>query len=417
MPALPYRGRVRRAVVIKPAPSGVPLLVLQKRVLWLARAVPTPLTVQDDGEAGTLKVEGFTAQGYDAVREVFQRLVDEGRETGAGVSVWRDGREVVRLSGGWADVERRRPWRDDTLVQPYSLSKTFATLAALVAVRDGALALDEPVAAYWKEYGVEGKERTTLRQVLTHQAGQPRFPQEAANLDLLDDAGLRESLARTAPEYAPGTALGEHALTYGHLIDGILRAATGRSLQEVYDSVVRPALALDAWFGVPDTELERVADLEYASPDWPRQLHAAPWLQIPDGALDTRRVNSRDWRQTVFAAANLHTTATAMAGFFSSITSEEGPLRELLGPQLHTELLTSQVTGHDQVFGTRLTWTLGFLRDRGKIAKGGIGGSAAWWSLDHRHSCAYLTRRLDDHSRAAEIATVLGDNLAVVGDD
>ncbi|CAL9377549.1 hypothetical protein SUDANB176_00995 [Streptomyces sp. enrichment culture] len=28
---------------------------------------------------------------------------------------------------------------------PYSLSKTFVTLAALVAVGDGALALDEPV--------------------------------------------------------------------------------------------------------------------------------------------------------------------------------------------------------------------------------------------------------------------------------
>ncbi|MEO3776507.1 serine hydrolase domain-containing protein [Micromonospora sp. B11E3] len=364
-----------------------------------------------------MTVEGFTEEGYGAVRQVFQRLVDEGRETGAGLSVWRDGREVVRLSGGWADAERQRPWRDDTLVQPYSLSKTFATLAALVAVRDGALALDEPVAAYWKEYGVKGKERTTLRQVLTHQAGQPRFSREAAHLDLLDDAGLRESLARAAPEYAPGTALGEHALTYGHLIDGILRAATGRSLQQVFDGVVRPALALDAWFGVPDTELGRVADLEYASPDWPRQLPAAQWLQIPDGALDTRRTNSRAWRQAVFAAANLHTTATAMAGFFSSITDEQGPLRELLGPRLHAEMLASQVTGHDHVFGTRLTWTLGFIRDRGKIAKGGIGGSAAWWSLNHHHSCAYLTRRLDDHSRAAQIAAALGDDLAVVGED
>jgi hypothetical protein len=38
-------------------------------------------------------------------------------------------------------------------------------LAALVAVREGALTLDEPIATYWKEYGVRGKEPTTLRQV------------------------------------------------------------------------------------------------------------------------------------------------------------------------------------------------------------------------------------------------------------
>ncbi|MFI7131036.1 serine hydrolase domain-containing protein [Nonomuraea sp. NPDC050153] len=367
--------------------------------------------------SAAVQVEGFVADGYDKVREVFQKLVDEGRETGAGVSVWRDGREVVRLSGGWADAARRRSWRTDTLVQPYSLSKSFVTLAALVAVREGALALDEPVAAYWPEYGARGKERTTLRQVLTHQAGQPRFPAEAAALDLLDDDGLRESLARAAPEYVPGTSLGEHALTYGHLVDGILRAGAGTTLGEAFNEVVRPALGLDAWFGVPDDALDRVADLEYADPSWSLQLHAAPWLQIPDGTLDVERANSTAWRQAVFGAVNLHTTATAMARFFSELTGEDGPVRALLGPELHAELLAPQVTDFDEVFGTRITWTLGFVRDRGKIAKGGIGGSAAWWSRKHHHGCAYVTRRLDDHSRAAEIAAALGDDLAVVGED
>ncbi|SEG91937.1 CubicO group peptidase, beta-lactamase class C family [Nonomuraea solani] len=362
-------------------------------------------------------VEGFAEDGYDEVRKVFQQLVDDGRETGAGVSVWRDGREVVRLNAGWADAGRRRPWHAGTLVQPYSLSKSFATLAALVAVRDGALELDEPLATYWPAYGVNGKERTTLRQVLTHQAGQPRFPAEAAGLSLLDDAGLRESLERAAPEYVPGTSLGEHALTYGHLIDGALRAGAGTTLGEMFNDVVRPALELDAWFGVPDDDLERVADLEYADPAWPRLLHAAPWLQIPDGVLDVERANSTAWRQSVFGAVNLHTTATAMAAFFARLTADDGPVRALLGPKLHADLLTSQVTDFDEVFGTRITWTLGFVRDHGKIAKGGIGGSAAWWSRKHHHACAYLTRRLDDHSRAAQIAMALGDDLSVVGED
>ncbi|MGW3351770.1 serine hydrolase domain-containing protein [Nonomuraea rubra] len=369
------------------------------------------------GRPGEAQAEGFVADGYDKVREVFQKLVHDGRETGAGVSVWRDGREVVRLSGGWADTSRRRLWQADTLVQPYSLSKSFVTLAALVAVRDGLLALDEPVARYWPEYGVGGKDRTTLRHVLTHRAGQPRFPAEAAGLDLLDDAGLRESLARAAPEYVPGTSLGEHALTYGHLVDGILRAGAGTTLGETFNEVVRPALDLDAWFGVPDDLLGRVAGLEYADPDWPHRLHAAPWLRIPDGTLDVERANSRAWRQAVFGAVNLHTTATAMARFFAELTAEDGPVRTLLGPELHAELLASQVTDFDEVFGTRITWTLGFVRDHGKIAKGGIGGSAAWWSRRHHHGCAYLTRRLDDHSRAAEIAAALGDDLTVVGED
>ncbi|WP_017587414.1 serine hydrolase domain-containing protein [Nocardiopsis ganjiahuensis] len=361
-----------------------------------------------------MRVDGYAHDGYEGVRRVFQDLVAEGRETGAGLSVWRDGREVVRLGGGWTGSERRRPWTHDTLVQPYSVSKPFAALAALVAVRDGALGLDEPLARHWRGYGDRGKEHTTLRHVLTHRAGQPRFPESAAGLGALDDAGLRNSLVAAEPEYAPGTRMGEHALTHGHLIDGVLRAATGSTLGEVFNEVVRPALGLDAWFGVPEPELARVADLEHAHPGWARQQPAAPWLTVPEGPLDTGAVNSRAWRRSVFGGVNLHTSATAVAGFLSRATDPDGPLRALLGPELHEEYLAPQATGHDDVFGTELTWTLGFLRDDAKIAKGGIGGSAAWWSLRHGHACAYLTRRLDDHSRVARIAEALGDDLSVM---
>lgn len=360
-----------------------------------------------------MPVDGYAEYGYEGVREVFRELVDDGRETGAGLSVWRDGREVVRLSGGWADTERRRPWGHDTLVQPYSVSKPFAALAALVATGGGVLDLDTPVARHWKEYGVAGKEHTTLRHVLTHSAGLPRFPPTAAASDPLDDAGLRAALADAEPEYAPGTRMGEHALTHGHLIDGVLRAAAGTTLGAAFNEVVRPALGLDAWFGVPEHALARVADVEYAHPDWPRAQPAADWLAVPDGPLDPAVVNSDAWRGSVFGAVNLHASATGLAGFLDGITDGDGPLRALLGREAHEEYLAPQATGYDEVFGTELTWTLGFLRDDAKIAKGGIGGSAVWRSLRHGHSCAYLTRRLDDHSRAAAIAAALGDDLSV----
>jgi len=56
-----------------------------------------------------MDVEEFAADGYDEVRKAFQRLVDDGLETGAGLSVWREGREVARLNAGW-DAGRSRPW-------------------------------------------------------------------------------------------------------------------------------------------------------------------------------------------------------------------------------------------------------------------------------------------------------------------
>ncbi|MEV8018129.1 hypothetical protein AB0O76_17695 [Streptomyces sp. NPDC086554] len=140
-------------------------------------------------------------------------------------------------------------------------------------------------------------------------------------------------------------------------------------------------------------------------------------METPPGVLDVRRVNSGDWRRAVFGAVNLHAGATAVAEFFSRLTDPEGPVRELLGPDLHAEYIAPQVTGHDEVFGTTVTWSLGLIRDRHKIAKGGVGGSAAWWSARYGHGAAFLTRRLDDLSRVAEIAAALGDDLTVVGEE
>lgn len=362
-----------------------------------------------------MTVSGFAAKDYEPVRDAFEKLFEDGSETGAALSIWSGGREMLQLSGGWADSGRSRPWRGDTLVHTYSTSKPFAALAALSAVAEGELALDEPVANYWKDYAAKGKADTTLRHILTHRAGLPAFPAAAAALDLLDDAGLRASLAAAAPESAPGTTIAEHALTYGHLIDGVLRAATGRSLGQTFAEAVQPALGLDAWFGVPEGELERVADVEFdLSPkDFVDKLYPnyKRVLAVPAGSADASRLNSTAWRQAVFGAINLHASATALAGFYAHLTRTDGPVRRLLGPQLHGEYLRTQICGNDETVATTVNWTLGFLRTPSFIGLGGLGGSAAYWSLRNGHAVAYVTRHMHDHARVAKIAAALGDDL------
>ena len=364
-----------------------------------------------------MTVSGFAEPGYEKVRDVFDELFKSGAETGAALSVWKDGKEVVGLAGGSTDAGETRAWTADTLVHTYSTSKPFASLSALTAVASGALTLDEPVAKYWKEYAANGKQDTTLRHVLTHRAGLPAFPPEAADLDLLDDDGLRRSLAAATPLYEPGTTTAEHAVTYGHLIDGVLRAATGRSLGDTYAQDVRPALGMDGWFGVPDRALARVADLEYQLPGGPEHFVAEvcpsydDMLRRPSGLLDLDRLNTKEWRQSVFGAINLHTSATALGEFYSGLTSPEGPVRTLLGEQLHEEFLASQACGFDQTVGISVNWTLGPLRTPNFVGLGGLGGSAAWWSFRHDHAVGYVTKRLHDHLRVAQIAIALGDDI------
>ncbi len=362
-------------------------------------------------------VKGFAGDGYETVEEMLTKFVDEGQETGAGISIWAHGKEVVNLNAGWSDAARTQPWREDTLAHTYSTSKPFAALAALTAVAAGELELDEPVSRYWTEYGQAGKERTTVREVLTHRAGQSVFPSAAASVDLVDEEALCALLAASPPETPPGTVLAEHALTYGHLIDGLLRAATDRPLGSWFNDVARPALGMDAWFGVPTTELSRVAELEHGLPGGAEQMltDVCPTydraLAVPYGAMDMARINSTEFRQSTFAAMNLHTSATALAGFYSVVTDPDGPLRELLGEPLHTEFITTQVTDVDQTVQERVNWTLGMFRTDNFIGMGGLGGSAGYYSFTNNHAVGYVTRRHHDHARIGQIAFSMGDNL------
>jgi CubicO group peptidase (beta-lactamase class C family) len=363
-------------------------------------------------------VRGHTAPGYGGVRERLAALVDEGSETGAALAVSVGGRVVVDLVAGWADASRSRAWRADTLVHTYSVSKPFAALAVLVLAREGLVTLDTRVADVWPEYGCAGKEHTTVGHLLTHQAGLPAFGSSSTSDDLMDRDGLTTWLARAEPQWSPGTAHGEHALTYGHLLDGVVRAVAGQSLGELFRTRVARALGWDAWFGLPLEDLDRVADLEYRSPLWPQDIagpsgtlrHRA--LNRPPGALEVTVLNHRRWRQAEFPAIGMHASARGVLGLYDQMLRPHGDLEQLLGNRWFDSLVEPQVVGWDRTLERDVTWTTAMQRDGSDVGLGGIGGSVGFASLDKGYAFAYVTRALGDHTRAdllvAEVEEVLG---------
>src|SRR5436190_9984473 len=114
-----------------------------------------------------MQVDGRAEDRFEAVRDALAQVLAEQAGTGAAVAAWWDGAWVVDLWGGWADAAATRPWRADSLVQPYSVSKPFAAICALVLVDRGQLELDAPVQRWWPQF----KARADLRQLLSHQAG------------------------------------------------------------------------------------------------------------------------------------------------------------------------------------------------------------------------------------------------------
>ena len=339
---------------------------------------------------------------------VLDRLAADGREPGAAVCVIRDG--IVEVDHHVGTRDGITSWTPDTLVMTYSVAKPFAALTLLTAVAEGHLGLDQPVVELWPDYAAHGKAATTVRHVLTHQAGLPTFPPAAADLEYDDFDGLTALLAEAAPAHPPGAAVAEHALTYGHLLDRLLRAATGDELATRFARIAADH-GWDLHLGVADHDLARVADVVAVAPDWAAAYlddpRWGPALSRPPGLLDPVVLNSERWRQTSFGAIGLHATARGLAAFYADLLRPDGAVAHLLGPDLHRAYVSGQATGTDLVLDREVTWTLGFQTDDEEIGMGGAGGSAAWWSFGGEYAAAYVTRGLGSHDRGNEIWEIL----------
>jgi CubicO group peptidase (beta-lactamase class C family) len=209
-------------------------------------------------------LHGDVDEGYGPVAEAFRRNFAEGGEVGAACAVYRDGRKVVDLWGGYRDGKTRTPWREDTVVVMMSTTKGVSSLALALAHARGLLDYDERVAAYWPEFAWRGKEEITVRQLLSHQAGLPVIDIPLTVADLGDLDLMAAAIALQRPLWTPGTRHGYHAMTLGWYEGELLRRVdpAGRSLGRFFAEEIAAPLGIDFYIGLPrDFDLERRATI------------------------------------------------------------------------------------------------------------------------------------------------------------
>src|SRR5690606_21841021 len=113
----------------------------------------------------SVQINGFFDLRFEAVRDAFATLFDHPGERGAALCVQIAGETVVDLWAGPADRDGQEMWQQDTLLNLFSCTKTFAAVATLQLVGEGKLELDAPVARYWPEFAAAGKEGVTVRHL------------------------------------------------------------------------------------------------------------------------------------------------------------------------------------------------------------------------------------------------------------
>jgi uncharacterized protein YbbC (DUF1343 family) len=110
----------------------------------------------------------------DAVAE---EAVAAGNVPGVVLLVGQRGKTVYRKAFGSREIRPEKvPMTVDTVFDLASLTKVVATTSAVMAlVEEGKLRLRDPAARYWPEFGQNGKERVTIRHLLTHTSGLPAW--------------------------------------------------------------------------------------------------------------------------------------------------------------------------------------------------------------------------------------------------
>ena len=117
-------------------------------------------------------------------------------ELGAAVSVWQNGKLLIDLYGGFCDAGREKPWTTDTVVLVWSATKGIGSACVLHALQQQKIELNRSVAEFWSEFGQADKDKITLGQLLSHQAGLCALDQR---VDVVDYDGVIRALEAQAP--------------------------------------------------------------------------------------------------------------------------------------------------------------------------------------------------------------------------
>ncbi|MFC8241381.1 serine hydrolase domain-containing protein [Streptomyces chartreusis] len=326
-----------------------------------------------------MDVNGTVAEGFEPVRDAFVRNFETLGERGAALAVYRDGRKVVDLWAGTKDVDGTEPWQRGTAQVVRSATKGVAAAVLLALWQRGRLDLDAPVAEYWPEFKARGKERVLVRQVLNHRAGLPVLDRPLTPQESLDPLRGPEAVAAQEPVWEPGTEHGYHALTYGWMLDGIVRRVTGKGTGEwIADEIAGP-LGAELWLGLPAAEeaagrAGRVGRVEAPEPASGAVLKARPKRSVTDAYQDpgslTRRAfaaitpfpdqNDPAYRASALPATNGIATADGLARVYAALIGDVDGVR-LLDAATVERARAEESSGPDRVLVVNTRFGLGYM--------------------------------------------------------
>jgi CubicO group peptidase (beta-lactamase class C family) len=307
-----------------------------------------------------MEVGGFVARGYEGVRDAFAAAQAED-PGGAQLCIYRRGQKVVDIWGG-RDTVNDRPYGEDTLTVIMSCTKGATAAVVHRLAERGLIDYEARVADYWPEFAAGGKEDARVWHIMSHSVGLPGVDPESGvtAMDMLYLDRHLPALEAMAPVWAPGASCHYHPITYGSLLDGLVRKVSGKSVSQHLAEEISGPLGLEFWIGTPAEEDKRVAPHFTPTPgltsenieafvaamgvDVTTRLAKVFLLSMRHTAELIESMNSRELRAQQMPAGNGVTDARSLAKMYAAKIGEIDGVR-LLKPETVERVRTLRTAG------------------------------------------------------------------------
>ena len=352
-----------------------------------------------------MRVQGNFDERFASTISQFASHIATGQDVGASFALSVDGEMVVDVWAGSQDEAGKIPWKEDTIINVYSSTKTVSFLCALVAADRGLIDFNAPVGNYWPEFIANGKEGVLVWHLMNHAAGLPGLDRPVSLEEMCDWDTITGMLAEQAPWWEPGSANGYHAMTQGYLIGEVIRRVTGQSLGQFLREEIAGPLDADFYVGVPETEFHRICDLIPTAGGVPGskggsiadRTFASPAPRAEDSWTDI-------WRRAEIPAANGHGNARALVRLQTPLACAGRAFGvDLVSETTARSVMQERISGMDLVLEVPLTFGLGFglSRDPVRLSPndnacywGGWGGSSVLVDQDARLAMSFVMNKM-----------------------
>jgi CubicO group peptidase (beta-lactamase class C family) len=228
------------------------------------------------------EMEGLSSARLERLHQRFEQMVRDEKKAGAITMIVRNGKIADWKTYGYRDVAHRLPMEKDTICRIWSMTKVISSVAAMMLVEEGKMALSDPVHKFIPEFkglkvltgGTADQPQladvvrpVTVKHLLTHTSGltygwgDHPVAQLYNRKKIFENGSLKEFIGKVAG--LPLIAQPGEKYNYGISIDVLgylVEVVSDMPFDKfVQTRILTPLRMNDTFFEVPKEKLSRVA--------------------------------------------------------------------------------------------------------------------------------------------------------------